>query len=353
MPYLNKDTIVNASKTINDTLLSRNYIDKPLLFNTINFDQLKVGQVEDLPELQVTEALYNNDKNIINLVHGLVQNIDKTKDQSTTFNKLLSRKDDTIKELESRNAQLLNKIQKLEDKHSQLKVDIDYLTKQNHSLDNTNKIQLVELNKLKLWNQDINKKYKLELKRKNLEIDNFKDQLLDKKSGSALNSYGVKLDENPNLIINNNPIIDNAYNSQQKLMVPILNNQYEKIVIDLTSLVDSLVQENGKFNKFFKLITNYLGVLNNQLHSTEVHQLPNPSEYISVSFDKIELNEIENFEYLVNPLLNNIYKNHHYLKDLIDKTKHDDIDKLKQELKTVTKNWESAMKTLDDWKSIR
>ena len=99
--YLDVEAIENASSLINATLLSKGYIDKKLLFNTIDWEELSRDQDTATP-LQTTEELYNNDKNIINIIYSLVQSIDRNSAQNVQFNRVMAQKDDKIADLEDK-----------------------------------------------------------------------------------------------------------------------------------------------------------------------------------------------------------------------------------------------------------
>ena len=94
-PYLDTESILNASDLINSTLISKGYITEKLNFNSINWKDLVQDQIENniqelakLDELKVTETIYNNDKNIINIIYSLLQSIERNKAQNKSFNKV-------------------------------------------------------------------------------------------------------------------------------------------------------------------------------------------------------------------------------------------------------------------------
>lgn len=46
-PYLDKEAILNASELVNSTLMSKGYITEKLLFNTINWNEIRPNDGED------------------------------------------------------------------------------------------------------------------------------------------------------------------------------------------------------------------------------------------------------------------------------------------------------------------
>lgn len=402
-PYLDTEAILNASDLINSTLISKGYISERLNFNSINWKDLIKDQVSNrtnenstnLDDLEITETIYNNDKNIINIIYSLLQSIERNKAQNKSFNKVISKKDSTIKELQKRVELLEHQAESSESKLNRfIQVDQLQLSKRVQDLSHVNKLQSQDLNKLKNWCTDIRTKYHIELKKKNNEIEQLKNQLLDKRNLSRTTSFGIPLsldssrnnevtsfdqDINSNIIYNHNPIIDNTNPNTQlgTSLQPVLSKQYEQIVIDLTQLIENLISENHKFSRFIKLINSYYQSLNIQLSSInhkrfDTDSLPNPSDVIDLNefnadLDRADskdlLDEIESFEYITKPLLNNVYKNYHYVSNLVDLVNSNDqvddiengisskkIDELKEELEIVTRNWQDAIKTLENWK---
>lgn len=405
--YLDTGAIINASELINSTLISKGYISESLNFNSINWNDLIQDQINDteeiatLDELAITETIYNNDKNIINIIYSLLQSIERNKVQNKSFNRIINQKDTTIRDLQKKVDSLEHQVGQSESRlHRFVQVDQLQLSKRVQDLTHINKLQSQDLNKLKNWCTDIKTKYSVELKKKNIEIDQLKNQLLEKKSLSTTTTFGIPLSYqsprasetsnfdqniNSNIIYNHNPIIDNTNPNTQlsSTLQPMLNKQYEQIVIDLTQLIENLISENRKFSKFVKLVNNYYHSLNIQLSSIHhkdlsVGNLPNPSDVIDLNEFDNELNssnqnskdmleEIESFEYITKPLLNNIYKNYHYVSNLVelidansthsnnlgDSSSTKKIDEFKSELEIVRRNWQDAIKTLEDWKNYQ
>lgn len=409
MEYLDKDAIVSASELINSTLTSKDYIKDPLLFPSINWNQLKPGQSHDF-EVILTEAIYNNDKNVINIIYALLQSVERQQTKNKQFNKVLNNKDEEIAELKRKNAQLEARLSKVENQMAVVKYENNTLTKSMGHLENQNKLQVQDLNKLKHWCNDIKQKYHIEMKRKKYDITSLKDQLIEKKNLSTTITYGLsemsragsdvsswpngfdnnsrlgidaKIDTmldgseeeeirgNSNIIYNNNPVINNL--NDTNLLTPVLQTKYEQIVTDLTSVANNLVKENFKFSKFIHIMNNYYNNFNYNLSflNNDKIVLSHPSDFINVSQliedinnnDNAELQNIEAFEFIINPFLNNIYKNYHYILNLVtrlndqldDKDKPDqgEVARLRQELNTVTQNWKDTLQTLDNWKSTR
>lgn len=390
--YLNKDAVIEASSVINDSLMAKGYIKSTLLFNSINWDQLKKDQPSELPDLVLTDTIYNNDKNIINIIYSLNQSVERNKVQNKTFNQIINQKDLDIRNLNDKILSLESKLSKFENILASNEQERIQLSKRNTVLENDNKAKARDLSKVRNWCNDIKVKHEIELKKKNKLINGLKDQLIERKHLSTSMAYGItsngsekakrfssiefrdsvdlENEHNSNIVYNNNPIFNSL--NDTNLPVPILNAEYEKIVITLTDLTNNLIKENHKFSRFVKHLNSYYLQFNKVINpDSDPEELPNPEEFFNFNELnhlvelEIDIDNIETFEFIIKPILNNIYKNYHYLNNLFDEVDHirqewplrdndkdvsEEIDRLKQELEIVTQNWNDAIKTLEDWK---
>lgn len=385
--YLNKDAVIEASSVINDSLMAKGYIKTTLLFNSINWEELKKGQPTELPNLLLTDTIYNNDKNIINIIYSLNQSVERNKVQNKTFNQIINQKDQDIKNLSDKLQSLESKLSKYENMLATNEQERLLFSKRNSILETENKAKSKDLSKVKNWCNDIKVKHEIELKKKNNLINGLKDQLIERKHLSTSMSYGIgevakrfpsteskdtteyENDHSSKLVYNNNPILNSL--NDTNLPVPILNAEYEKIVITLTDLTNNLIKENHKFSRFVKYLNRYYLKFNQVINpDSNPEELPNPEDFFNFNElnhlveEDIDIDNIETFEFIIKPILNNIYKNYHYLNNLFDEIDHirlevplennefenDEIQRLKEELEVVTQNWNDAIKTLENWK---
>lgn len=391
-PYLDTEAILNAAELVNSTLISKGYISNKLLFNSINWKDLCEGQSFD--EVNITEPIYNNDKNTINIIYSLLQSIERNATQNKTFNKIVAQKDDMITSLNKKIASLEQKVDSSESKLEQFtQIERTKLTSKLQDLTRVNKLQNQDLIKLKHWCNDIKSKYTVELKKKNLEINQLKDKLLEKRNLSSTLTLGIPLTNralvdstysepvkvNPAIVYNNSPNTNNvpgdSGNGNETSSLPF-NKEYESMMVDLTQLIENLIGENFKFSKFIQHINSYYHELNIQISSFNNNkrsiEIPNPSDSIdledlasiaeSSAHASDLVNELESFEFVSKPLLNNIYKNYHYISDLVtnvtgsenrggnSSTNQKTIEALTSELEIVRKNWQDAILTLENWK---
>lgn len=385
MSYLDVESLRNAADLINSTLLSKGYVDEKLYFNTIDWPHLLADQPH-LLTIETTEVVYNNDKNVINIVFSLLKSIERNKAQNQAFNRQLALKDDTI-------ASLNHKIELLTSQVSQQQAQITKLhqfdqiqsNKKILELTQVNKLQSQDLTRVTNWCKDIKTKYGVEIRRRNLEIASLKMKLLDKRNLSSTISMGVTYpsselpfgshdsdDINPNVIYNNIPIVNNASgaNSSPKQLAPLVNHEYEAIASLLTEMVQNLIRENYKFSKFLSLLNSYTQSLNAGMASS-IADIPSPSEIVDLRDLSTEAlqnisskdlnNDIEAFEPLARPMLNNIYKHYHNVVELMelkmasfrDSSTNDKVERLEKELEVVRKNWHDSLKTLEEWKKYR
>ena len=365
---LDMETMLNASEIINSVLLLRAYIDQELQFPTIHWKSLLGDQVDDI---KITDKLYNNDKNIINIIHSLVGAVDRSRKQQQLANIIIKRKDNEIHNLSSKVSSLEAKLEELQDKLSESKhIQQSQLQHTIAELNRENSARTREVNQLKVREANVKTKYNVEIKKRDLQISELKNRLLDKRSlnSSSLQKYvNQPPDLNANIIYNNNPIIDNPMmTSSAGEEVPtsqdLVRDEYENIISELTPIIESLVTENFKYSLFVNMASEYLQVTNGQI--TNKREITNPSESIDLGrFNTIEPEEVKQyfktlqpFEKVTKPLLNNIYKLYHVLRSLTSQNHEGERARLKQletELETVKQNWKDALGLAENWKNLR
>lgn len=390
---LNTDSIKNAAELVNSTLISKGYITEELKFPVIDWEHLISDQPhkDTLTDITVTETLYNNDKNILNILFSLNQSIDRHHAQQKSMNTTITQKDSTIELLKKKIQMLELQIAGFEKKYERN----DYpekvmLIEKNVKLLKLTKAQARELAKLKNSTSELQGKYEIEMRRKSIEISQLKDKLLDSRNLSNTISYGRPLsngksvsqkhsilDANPNVVYNNMPIIDNVApgsGTEDASLGPIINQEYDGIATQLSELIENLMKENSKFSNFINELNEYFSRFNSQLSilnykSLKSSSLLNPSEEIDLNrILKETSTEIDPFEFTSRPLLSNVYKNYHYISGLIDLAvssidssgqnaksgdDNESLKKLREENKILYDNWQGAIKALEDWKSYK
>lgn len=390
---LSIDTIKNASELVNTTLISKGYITEDLKFPVIDWEDLITDQPEKeaLQKLVVADKIYNNDKNIINIIYSLTQSIDRHQAQQQSISMAILQKDTTIEGLQKKIQTLEQQVQGYEQKYEK-SVYLDHLNMSEKitRLTKLSKTQAKELAKLKNTSSELQTKYDIEMRKKAIEISQLKNKLLDTRNLSNTITYvrpsrstksaspnPMGQEFNPNVVYNNKPIIDNSatrMTSGSEDSSAIIKQEYDGIATQLSELIENLMKENSKFSNFINELNEYFTKFNSQLSILNYKNL-NASTLLNPS-DEIDLNrilkdtstEIDPFEFTSRPLLSNVYKNYHYVSGLIDlaastlagheqgtsKTEDNDtLQKLKEENKALYNNWQSAIKALDDWKSYK
>lgn len=234
------------------------------------------------------------------------------------------------------------------------------LTKANKSLSQ-------DIVRMKNFTSDYQSKYAIQSKKKNTEIQQLRDRLSDKSMGRA--SMGS--DVNYSLVYNNNPSINNPNGGPLAALGEPLKKEYENIMTDLSVLIENLILENYKFSKFIQLIATYFSELNVNISSFNSDKssidIPNPSTMID--FESLQTtthvsqnestDELESFDSVAKPLLNSVYRNFHYIVDLVEHLRRQNnedpqiINNLENELAIVRKNWQDAITTLENWKKYK
>lgn len=361
------------------------------MFPVINWPQLIQDQPnkDDLAKIEITPTVYNNDKNVINIIYSLTQSIDRHQAQHKSFNRTITQKNATIDELRAKVHQLEQQVHNYEDRLDKtVHIDQISLTERVNELSRKTKVQALEVSRLKSHNAEIQTKYAVDMRKKSLEISKLKDKLLDSRSLSntlsfgrpflltSRSSLGDRLESpeiNTNVIYNNKPIIDNTKPLEEVSLTPVRDQEYDGIATQLSQLIENLIKENSKFANFVNELNGYFNKFNSQMSVLNYRKLGtsslvNPSDEIDLNrIMKDTSTDVEPFEFISRPLLSNIYKNYHYVSGLVDMAVSNldadsaldtldwkkTIETLKEENQSLQKKWQEAIKALEDWKKYR
>lgn len=375
----NIEPIESASELLNTTLRSKGYIKETLRFPSIDWNDLIRDQPDRkaLRNLEVTDTIFDNDKNIINIIYSLLRAIDRHNDQQKALYHSVSVKNKTIEELEKKVEHLESVNKKQEQKLDRLVlVDQTLAEKRNTELMRTIKKQSTELARLKSWTGEIQTKYDIEVRKRNIEISQLKDKVLDLRDLSYRLQYGRAApsstralpDINPSVLHNNIHTIDNDVlpNSEpDQNQANALKSEYDEMTNQLSELSENLIKENSKYAHFVEELNTYFDKLNLQLSTLNYKNLPN--EHLVNPSDEIDLarileatnTEVDPFDHVSSPLLSNVYKNNHYVSALVElavtggrlskKNEEDEIERLRIENAQLYENLDEAVQTLERW----
>ncbi|SGZ48277.1 CIC11C00000002040 [Sungouiella intermedia] len=386
---LSIEAIKNAAELVNSSLVSKGFITDELMFPVINWPQLIQDQPnkDDLAKIEITPTIYNNDKNVINIIYSLTQSIDRHQAQHKSFNRTITQKNATIDELRAKVHQLEQQVHNYEDRLDKtVHIDQISLTERVNELSRKTKVQALEVSRLKSHNAEIQTKYAVDMRKKSLEISKLKDKLLDSRSLSNTLSFGRPFllrsslgdrlespEINTNVIYNNKPIIDNTKPLEEVSLTLVREQEYDGIATQLSQLIENLIKENSKFANFVSELNGYFNKFNSQMSVLNYRKLGtsslvNPSDEIDLNrIMKDTSTDVEPFEFISRPLLSNIYKNYHYVSGLVDMAVSNldadsvldtldwkkTIETLKEENQSLQKKWQEAIKALEDWKKYR
>ncbi|KAF3985101.1 hypothetical protein FT663_05434 [Candidozyma haemuli var. vulneris] len=378
----NVEPIESASELLNSTLRSKGYIKDTLRFPSIDWNDLTKDQPDrkSLRNFEVTNTIFDNDKNVINILYSLLRAIDRHNDQQKALYHSLSSKNKRIEVLEKKVESLSLINEKREQKLERVvQVDQTLLEKRNADLLRTIKKQSNELARLKSWTGEIQTKYDIEVRKKNIEISQLKDKVLDSRDLSYRLSYGradasaarSQVEINPSVIHNNIHTIDNDILPNQDTtemgssQAEALKLEYDGIANQLSELSENLIKENSKYAHFVEELNTYFDKLNTQLSSSNYKNLSdehlvNPSDEIDLARILEATNtEVDPFDHVSSPLLSNVYKNNHYVTALVDlaisggksskKSDEDEIERLRTENAQLYENLDEAVQALERW----
>lgn len=379
LPKADTKPIESASDLLNTTLTSKGYISEPLRFTAIDWDYLIEDQParSDLSNLIVGQRIFDNDKRTINILYSLTRAIDRHNEQHRALNDELATKQSKINELQSEVSSLKSRNRSLEQKLDRL-VQVDQITmnEQLKSLKKINRSQNTELQRLRNWTSDIENKYEVGIRKKNIEISQIKDRLLDSRNLSSGTIGGRLLDSDSatpliestsHTIYNNKPIVDNAvYNEGPLNRQKVLGEEYDNIAGQLSELSENLINENSKYANFVTELNVYFDKLNDQLSllnykTLSNEPLVNPSQEIDLArILQVSQKDVEPFDHVSSPLLSNVYKNNHYVSALVEialassgssgvDQPTDELNRLRSENKQLYDNLDDAVKALEQW----
>ncbi|KAI5958194.1 hypothetical protein KGF57_002549 [Candida theae] len=403
-PAYDVSKVKALAELVNATLESRAYIDTKLLFPSVNWSYLITDQIKNNPNhSKPTETIYKNDENILRVMNELVLSIDKNRSRQKSLNDTLTVRDRQIEELSQRVVTLEKRLAATEHRSRDSQIDHTALMKRIFHLSQANKLQSKDIKSLTTANKDLQAKFRVELKRKNLAISNLKNKLVEKRTLSSTIEYGIPVtpsssqpstinlggggggEDSNEGIYNNTPTIDNSINTGITFTNPELinlqhndnsntsNDNTSEYIKSLTMIIESIAGENYKLTKFIQHVKNYLSMVNSQMTTYKGVELdlgiPNPSETIDLKQinDAIDgsviqkfYNEIDNAEVVQLPLVNEFYKLYHNLKQVlelmanvgIDSDAQKVIDDLRSDLKVTKDCLQDSLEMNEKWKKL-
>ncbi|GEQ66609.1 hypothetical protein JCM33374_g272 [Metschnikowia sp. JCM 33374] len=389
--YLNVETIRVAADIINKTLVTKGHTSEDLKFVSINWDDLIVDQPERhaLEKLTVQETIYNNDKNVVNAIYSLLDEISRHNRQHEAANQVLAEKDAKIAKLQRNLARAESEASVFEKRLARLvHIDSPALTKQIEQLTKKNRTQSRELLRIRHLNTELQNKYEVEKRKMSSEVSELKTAILHSRGLSTTISYGRPmnigntqpspktrdLEVNPNLVHYNKPSINNIetpkLTPESEDTSTIAKREYDGIATQLSELIEKLMAENGKFAKLTRELTAYIEKVNATITPEQVRKengpiLINPVKAIDTMYITAETNDdVVPFENTLTPLLTSVYNNYEAISTLADMAVanvwqsaslsdnklQDKMDKLENENKSLASSLQEALKALEEWR---
>ncbi|KAI5953693.1 hypothetical protein KGF54_003065 [Candida jiufengensis] len=349
--YHKRAHLISSANYLNSTLQSRAYIETKLLFPSINSNDLISTSKEQDDSIIITDELIRNDQTIIDVMMDLISSIDKYRNQQKIINESITSKNNTIEELNNR-VNILEKQLTIKDKKNK-----EYLIERNRiknkydQVNSINKVQHKSIKNLSNSMKDIAVKNKIDMKKKELIIDELKTKLITKRNLSSTIKYGIPLTPTleksqdtdipittststsiEEILSNNIPIDDKEILLSDEILSTIKkfhDNESSIYINQLSNTINDMTSENYKLTNLIKSIENYLSLLNLNLISFKEINLddiiPDPLEILNESIinevtDEIimkHFNEIENCEFLTKPVIEEFLKFYNNLRDVL------------------------------------
>lgn len=354
--------IREGAKYINDKLKDKLYFHpedtvQKLLFNSLDLDQLtETGDSEE-----GTSIVLENDKHIINVIYELLEKVERSKTQQEQQLAQFHKQQNEIAQLQRQTEALNVKLQRQEDQLYAKDLEILRL---NRSLKETihDKIHIKkERNQLKLLNENLKEKQKIETKKKNLEIDELRGKLIVKLSSINVNSKPLAM------VLQFPQTSDQLGPPTRPLINEIINKQTQTLLENSSNLIYDLVSSNelncqflSTVNQYFEALGNKIDYNNDQFLKT---LLPNFKQFESQLNEKRDINddlntainEMSNFEDLKAGFMKNLSKFDKLIEVKINETpsvSNDELNNLRTEIETLKHNWEKLNENAENWKKL-
>lgn len=368
--YLNVESIANAAELVNTTLSAKGYIAQDLKFAVTDWSELIADQPhkDALLQLQVSENIYNNDKNVLNIIYSLTQALDRLHAQHRTFNKTLAQKEATISLLRRDVHQLQKTVHVYESKlDKETQRELTLAEDRARAAQRTARTQAHEIARLKSAHAELQTRYDVEMRKKAAEVALLKDRLLDTRHLSTAVAYGRGPRVDPDVVHYGKPQRSNGAAAELVAddTAPAVGREYEDIATQLSELVEKLLSENGRYAGFVGAVNQYFRQLNGEVsvanrRALAVETLTRPGDVIDL-LRVLASAEVEPFENVCRPLLSTIYNNHRCVAGLVDEVVNapraggdgEQLERMREENKVLYDNWNDAVKALEDWKRYK
>lgn len=298
--------IQNAADLVNSLLESKGITTAPLQFHTL------INEIND----------YDNDKQIINTIYTLLQDLDKSKAQNIELKRQLDGKYTESRAIQSENEELIGKYDQLIQK-SQIDANkIDLLLQEIKNL----KVEKTRFERLyhgeRHLNNSLKTKYEIDIKRKNHTINSIRDNLLKK--------------------------------SRLEVQIPdaasdLIDDELEKMMVNLQGLINNLSVQNSQMLKFIKYVHHALGVTFESLQNGETLELDDYNYEGGSGNDNanddmnLKLSNLAKFEKVQNEVIQSLQR----FKNVKLGNRNDALEK---EINKLRNDLEKALELNEKWK---
>ncbi|ODV94619.1 hypothetical protein PACTADRAFT_50487 [Pachysolen tannophilus NRRL Y-2460] len=187
---------------------------------------------------QVTQAMLLNDKKVLNVIYELLNLLEKTAETKEIAISQHNQQREEINKLKKQNGFLINEVISKKDKIIDEKdMEILKLKKSIHALNNDIKYLKKERSHLKILNDNTRENSKIEIKKKDVIIDELRDKLLLKLNSPSQYNYNYINNNNQN---NNQNSISSAFpkNTQQEQTVTTALGPPSRLINNTTVVPD-------------------------------------------------------------------------------------------------------------------
>lgn len=237
------DDIKRASELVNSILYAKGFFE-----DGSNADRLLFRSIDE-EQINSDDQIKENDKLTINTIYALIQSFDKSKQERSFLLDQLNDKKEIISHYEASNRELNNKNDQLMRTNHKQQNEIISLKQQLKNVRHEKVLHERNLQQERNINSSIKTKFEIEIKKKTIMINQLQDKLLTRHKKFH------------NIIEGNNPSFTDKILPQSS-SGSVLDQELEKMMINLSNLITNLTLQNDQNIKFINYLTNYMDIMN-------------------------------------------------------------------------------------------
>lgn len=322
-------TIHQAALLVNAQLVARGYADSPLLFVTTDKDALLRPDDPFLDAAPASDhATYANDKNVLNVLHALLQDVADAKRRETDFLLAVQAAAGERETWERRVAVLEREARQQLERVAELERGLKLEKAETARVARELAVQTKDAKALRLFNSSLQLRFEVESRKRDVELGRVRDQLQERRAAGLLPARVV-------LITGNNPSGTPAATTAEAVL-----SETERMLVDLTGVVSRTVGDNARYAAVCRAVSAWLESA--VAGSAPPPLLDPPPRLVDEMVETMEDPDAV-WGRLV-PLMEKIGARG---------GSGEEVARLERELAETHRNWQQAIDTMDRWRGAR